>query len=404
MDVANPANSRAVLIGSSKFDKLNRLPSVRDNLTDLRRALTDADIWGLPPNHITEFADETDPQAIIEALRAAASATESDGLLLYYYAGHGLINAGDLMLGLPGTDPLHPDEKTLPYAKLREATRASGTSRRVIIIDCCLAGRGGREVVSAADAASRLEHHDAEDLCLWAAVGANEAATAPEGKRNTAFTGALLEVLTAGSKLSVPVLTLQTIAEEVKGRLANTGYKQPELRLSNSGGGTPLARNIRINRRYKTGCVLDAAKSVTDPELRGSRMLVLRHNETGTIAVRLNRPGDELDASMNHWRPKITRPQRLYDGGPLARDGFIALVRIKPGAAKPIRFTEVTANLGSLQLSDAQPEVRERVADMRIFRGYLGWGPGGLEQLIQKGDLSVADVSAVRATFTRSAR
>jgi putative AlgH/UPF0301 family transcriptional regulator len=403
MDVANPANSRAVLIGSSKFDKLNRLPSVRDNLTDLRRALTDADIWGLPPEHIIEFADETDPQAIIEALRTAASATASDGLLLYYYAGHGLIHAGDLMLALPGTDPRRPDEKTVSYAKLREATEESGTQRMVIIIDCCLAGRGGREVVSAADAASRLKHHDTEDLCLWAAVGANKAATAPVGHRNTAFTGALLEILTAGSALSTPVLTLQAIADEVERRLTNGGYQRPELRLSNSGGGIPLARNIRINRRHKTGCVLDANNSVTDPELRGVRMLVLRHDETGAIGVRLNRPGEELDASMRQWRPKITQPPRLYDGGPLARDGFIALVRIKAGAKKPIRYTEIRDNLGSLQLSDAQPEVRERVAEMRIFRGYLGWGPGGLEQLINKGELSVADVSAVRATFARSA-
>ena len=256
-------------------------------------------------------------------------------------------------------------------------------------------------MVSAADAASRLEHHDTEDLCLWAAVGANQAATAPEGERNTAFTGALLEILSAGSRLSAPVLTLQAIADEVKGRLTNSGYQRPELRLSNSGGGIPLARNVRFNRRYLAGCVLGAARNVTDPELRGIRMLVLRHDDTGAIGVRLNRPGDELDASMGHWLPKVTAPNRLFDGGPLARDGFIAVVRIKPGVKKPIRFTEITDNLGSLQLSDAQPEIRQRVADMRIFRGYLGWGPGGLERLIQKGELSVADISAARATFAR---
>jgi putative AlgH/UPF0301 family transcriptional regulator len=402
MDVANPATSRAVLIGSSEFDKLNGLPQVRDNLTDLRRALTDTDIWGLPDEHITEFADETDPQAIIDALRAAAGATGPDGLLLYYYAGHGLISAGDLMLALPGTDPRHADERTLPYAKLREATGESDTTRRVIIIDCCFAGRAGRDVLSAAYAGSRLEHHNAEDLALLMAVGANQAATAPEGKRHTAFTGALLELLTNGSDQSEPLLTLQLIADTVTDRLAINGYQRPELRLSNSGGGIALARNIRINRRALTGCVLDAAKTVTDPELRGVRMLVLRHDETGAIGVRLNRPGDELDASMSHWRPKITSPARLYDGGPLARDGFIALVRIKDGAKKPIRFTEISDNLGSLQLSDAQPEVRESVAAMRIFRGYLGWGPGGLEQLIGKGELILADVSAARATFARS--
>jgi hypothetical protein len=64
---------------------------------------------------------------------------------------------------------------------------------------------------------------------------------------------------------------------------------------------------------------------------------------------------------------------------------------------KPVRFTEIRDNLVSLQLSDAQPEVRDCVADMRIFRGYLGWGPGGLEQLISAGELSLVDVSAYAA-------
>jgi len=402
MDVANPASSRAVLIGSSTFDQLNDLPSVRNNLDDLRRALTDVDIWGLRPEHVTELPDATDPQTVVETLRAVARETAPDGLLLYYYAGHGLINKSDLMLSLPGTDPRYPDEKTIAYAKLREATGQSIAQRRVIIIDCCLAGRGGRDVVSAGEAASRLEHHDTEDLGLWLAVGANQAATAPAGARNTAFTGALLEILNDGSRLGVPVLTLQSIADEVEERLTTGGYALPELRMSNKGGGIPLARNVRFNRRYLTGRVLEAAEGITDPELRRSRILVLRHDDSGAMGVRLNRPGEELDPSMKRWGIPVGPQERLYDGGPLGRDGFIALVRIRPSVEKPIRFTEITDNLGSLPLSDAQPEIRDRVAAVRVFRGYLGWGPGALEQLIGKGGLAVTDVPAARATFLRS--
>lgn len=401
MDVANPASSRAVLIGSSTYDKLAPLPSVRANLDDLRDALTNADVWGLPSENVTVIADPANPVTVYQALREAARATQPDGLLLYYYAGHGLIDTSDLMLGLPDTDPRHPDEQTLSYAKLREASRESRTSRRVIMLDCCFAGRAGRDVLSAADAAHRLGHHDAEDACLLLAAGANRPASAPLRDRNTAFTGALLDLLANGSALSDPVLTIRTVADEVTQQLVAGGHEKPELRLSNRAADLPLARNIRIRRRDLTGSVLEAAKDVTDRELRGGRLLVLRHNDTGAIGVRLNRPSDPLPESLYGWRSKVSEPKRLFDGGPIARDAFIALVRIKTGVDNPIRFTPIKGKLGSLPLTDTQPSVRECVADMRIFVGYLGWAPGGLERLINDEVLTVADLPAPRAAFTR---
>jgi putative transcriptional regulator len=322
MDVANPVSSRAVLIGSATYDKLTALPSVLANLTDLRDALTDVDVWGLPPTNVTVIADEADQITVYRALRAAASATEPDGLLLYYYAGHGLLDAGDLVLGLPDTDPQYPDEQSLRYAKLREATRQSVTSRRVVILDCCFAGRAGRDVLSAEDAVRRLGHHDAEDACLLLAVGANKAATAPLRDRNTAFTGTLLEVLISGSNVADPVLTIRTITDEVTQRLVAAGHERPELRLSNRAADMPLVRAVRIRRRDLTGAVLSAGVAVTDPELRDVRMLVLRHDDSGAIGVRLNRPGGPLPDSLNGWRERITPPAQVFDGGPIARDGF----------------------------------------------------------------------------------
>jgi putative transcriptional regulator len=248
---------------------------------------------------------------------------------------------------------------------------------------------------------SRLGHADAEDACLLLAAGANRAASAPVGERNTAFTGALLELLGNGSELSDPVLTITTIAEEVTKHLLADGRERPELRLSNRAADIPLARNIRIRRRDLTGSVLEAGKDVTDPELRGVRMLVLRHDHTGAMGVRLNRLAGRLPDSLAEWQPKVTPPTRLFDGGPIARDAFIALVRLRTRVDRPIRFTGIKGNLGALPLNDAQPAVRECVADLRIFVGYLGWGPGGLEQLINDRILNVADVSAPRVTFAR---
>lgn len=403
MDVANPDTSRAVLIGTASYARLTPLPSVAANLDDLRNALVDPDIWGLPPENVTVIADEPQPTTIYHALRAAATATQADGLLLIYYAGHGLVQARELVLGLPRTDPQFPDEDGLLYAKIRQATQFSVAQRRVVILDCCYAGRAGRDVLAAGDAAQQLANEaEIERACLLLAVGANEPARAPLRDRNTAFTGALLRVLRTGSPVREPVLTVRTVADETTRLLVAAAHGRPELRETNSAADIPLVRNVRVRQQDLTGAVLAAGPDVTDPELREAVVLVLLHNQSGAIGVRLNRPGAPLPGALHEWRDLVTPPVEVFDGGPVARDGFIALVRLHADAEAPIRFTEVHGRLGSLPLTDLQPAVRDSIADLRIFAGYLGWGPGGLEQVVGDGTLRTADISPARATFSSS--
>jgi putative AlgH/UPF0301 family transcriptional regulator len=400
MDVANPKSSRAVLIGASAYEKLTDLPAVTANLADLRAALIDRDVWGLPPENVRVIEDEKDPAVVYDELRAAAAATGPDGLLLFYYAGHGLIDTPDLVLGLPRTDPRYPDERGLEFNTIRKATRLSPASNRVVILDCCYAGRAGRDVLSAGDAARVIaERAETENVVLLLAVGPNAAARAPVDDRNTAFTGVLLDIFRQGTGTSDHVLTVKTIAGEATRRLRDAGFELPQLRMTNDAADIALVRNVRVRGHDLTGTVLRADPRITDADLQDSRILVLRHNETGAMGVRLNRPSHPLPATLNGWRPLISPPYRLFDGGPIAQDTYIALVRLRP-KAEPIRFTRVTGQLGSLHLTDPASTDPDVVADMRIFSGYLGWGPGQLEQLIRDEAMWIDPaVPAPRAAF-----
>lgn len=400
MDVANPDTSRAVLIGTATYSRMEDVRSVEANLADVRAALIDPDLWGLPPEHITEIPDGLQPKEIYQALRAAATTTRPDGLLVIYYAGHGLPHERDLVLGLRDTDPQFPDDDGLRYVKIREAIQLSVTLQRLVILDCCYAGRAGRELLAGGDALRRLaDQAEVEQAALLLAAGPNEPAKAPLRARNTAFTGALLQVLRNGSETPDPMLTVRTVYDDVTRLLVAAGHPRPELRESNSAGDLPFVRNVRVRQRNLTGAVLRAAPNVTDPELRSSTILVLRHNATGAFGVRLNRPVEALPPALDGWREQVTPPARLFDGGPIARDGFIALVRLLSGEDNPIRFIQVKGTLGSLPLTDTQPAVRERIADMRIFTGYLGWGPGALERLVGEDLLNIVDISPPRAAF-----
>jgi putative AlgH/UPF0301 family transcriptional regulator len=384
MEVADPRSSRAVLIGAASYSRLGPLPAVARNLDDLRDAFTDPDIWGLPPENCMVIADQPDPPTISRALRAAAGATGPDGLLLVYYAGHGLVQSGDLVLGLPETDPEFPDEGGLPYEKIRQAARTSVARRRVVILDCCYAGRAGGDFLAPGNPAEQLANEaDIEETCLLVAVGANRPAAAPLNARNTAFTGALLRVIRDGIAGAGPLLTVREIELEVRRALAAAGHERPELRERNSGGSLPLVRNTHVRRQDLVGAVLLSDRDVTDPELRREAVLVLRHNETGAMGVRLTRPSGSLPEALHGWGDLATHPAQLFDGGPVARDGFIALVLLRPHAEDPLRFTAVRGRLGSLPLTTPLPAVRDSIGDLRVFSGYLGWGPGELEKLLR---------------------
>jgi putative transcriptional regulator len=112
-------------------------------------------------------------------------------------------------------------------------------------------------------------------------------------------------------------------------------------------------------------------------------VLVLRHNDTGAVGVRLTRPDGDLPAKFPaSWRPLLHDPVRLFDGGPVARDGYIVVTMLRRGAAKPVRFLPIRDRLGTVALSMLPEDLDHAVHTMRVFVGYLGWQAGELEELL----------------------
>src|SRR5688500_17772970 len=91
--LADPHTSRAVLIGAAGYRHLPELPTVRSNVDALAALLTDEAVWGLPDRRCARIRDPVTPVEVDRALREAAGGTGPDGMLLVYYAGHGLVDA-----------------------------------------------------------------------------------------------------------------------------------------------------------------------------------------------------------------------------------------------------------------------------------------------------------------------
>src|SRR5207247_2553455 len=101
-ELADPRASQLVLIGTATYTYLDALPAVAANLEAMAETLGRADLWGIPPENRHVLLDVPDPRAVGRAVRKAANSVGMDGLLLVYYAGHGLIdpNDGTLILAL----------------------------------------------------------------------------------------------------------------------------------------------------------------------------------------------------------------------------------------------------------------------------------------------------------------
>ncbi|MER6139268.1 ABC transporter substrate-binding protein [Streptomyces sparsogenes] len=234
-----PAASRAVLIGTSRYDHLEPLPAVANNLRALAAALCAPHAWGLAPEHCTVIENPGSAVEVLDAVRAAAE--EATDALLVYVAGHGLVEPrrGELFLSLTGS-VRQRSYTGLAYATLRDVVLDGRARRRVMLLDCCLS----REVPGFVDGVEALIDRSAiEGACLLAAVPDNSFAFAPPGEPHTAFTGELLRLLNDGVPGGPELLDLETVYARVYAALGAKGRPLPHRRDGGTAGGLALARN-----------------------------------------------------------------------------------------------------------------------------------------------------------------
>jgi putative transcriptional regulator len=128
----------------------------------------------------------------------------------------------------------------------------------------------------------------------------------------------------------------------------------------------------------RAGALLVATPAIGDPNFERTVILVLQHDDEGTLGVILNRPSDLTVAeTVPAWQSEASAPSVVHLGGPVGQGGMLALARI--GATAPVRgWSELSAGLGALDLTLDPLEVGGDLTGLRLFAGYAGWGAGQL--------------------------
>ncbi|MFF9034363.1 caspase domain-containing protein [Streptomyces sp. NPDC014892] len=236
----DPRGSRAVLIGTSRYDSdLPDLLAVRNNLEVLQELLTSDASGGFPRERCEVVQDAPDPRAVCATIREAAM-TATDTLLVYF-SGHGVLNDDlTLHLALTGTDESDLRWTSIPFEAIREILEASPCPNKILILDCCNSGR----------VLDTLMGNGPEPPATLTIRGtyiltssANAPSYAPVGERYTAFTGEFIRLLRDGLPGGPDLLTLSALYDPLTKSLTRRGYPQPRQQSSDGHARLGLVRN-----------------------------------------------------------------------------------------------------------------------------------------------------------------
>lgn len=242
----DPQRSFAVLIGTSHYrsSELADLPAVRNNLNALAHVLTHPMLGGLPAQRCVVLPDPSDVRTVYRVLRQYATASEDT--LLVYFAGHGRTGPrNELYLGLANTEPHELPVSALPFDLVREVFRDSPADNRVMILDCCFAGRAIQDMSGLDDAI--LGQLGITGTYTLTSAPANAVALALTGATYTAFTGELLHLLHTGVPGGPELLTLNEIYRRLRHTMRQNGLPLPEQRTVGVADQLALTRNPAHN-------------------------------------------------------------------------------------------------------------------------------------------------------------
>jgi TPR repeat protein len=229
MRLPDPEQSRAIIVGTSRFDDplLPELPSVLKGISRLSKILTDPNSTGLRVENCLVLDNESSVPIVGEHLEAFAAAAHDT--LIVYYAGHGVLDrSGNLHLALTGTRSSRLTWTAIPISSIRSLIAESPAQNKVLMLDCCFSGRA---IETMTDLQSILTAQvDVAGAYTLTSAPPNSPSFAPSQATYTAFTGELIQILQSGSPSAPNLLTLGEIYRLLHNSLARRGLPLPQQR------------------------------------------------------------------------------------------------------------------------------------------------------------------------------
>ena len=128
-----------------------------------------------------------------------------------------------------------------------------------------------------------------------------------------------------------------------------------------------------------TGKILVARRHMADRNFAQTVILLVQHDEKGTVGLIVNRPTKiPLSRLTKEFEGVKDRSDPLYLGGPMERSGVMALVR---SHTKPEDAKTVFADVYMISVKETLEKAIAAATSSRLhlYLGYAGWAAGQLE-------------------------
>lgn len=135
------------------------------------------------------------------------------------------------------------------------------------------------------------------------------------------------------------------------------------------------------------------ASSVPVEGLDRAVVLVLEHDEEGTLGIILNRPtpvavGAVLEVT---WQGLAGDLDVIFEGGPHAADEAVGVAVITDTGPVEPGWQQVHGAIYLVNLGTPPELLAPGLHSLRIFAGYVDWDPGELEDQLIEGHWYVVD-------------
>jgi putative transcriptional regulator len=127
-------------------------------------------------------------------------------------------------------------------------------------------------------------------------------------------------------------------------------------------------------------------------------VLMIEHGPEGALGLVLNRPSEtNVGQVVSELEELLMADTPVFIGGPVQPGGLIVLARFpEPDMAALVSFDDVGILRAEVPLDDP-PELLAS----RAFAGHAGWGPGQLDDELERGDW-ILEAATVDDAFTEA--
>lgn len=149
-----------------------------------------------------------------------------------------------------------------------------------------------------------------------------------------------------------------------------------------------------MDQKIEKGRLLVAMPNLNDPNFWQAVVLLCTYGPQGALGVVLNRPTEIAVSALIHDFPNLAGGERIYEGGPVAKNGMLVLCRGEEcDGNNIIGDISIAKDLESLKRSErrlqsehqVQLDVTTSCSEIRCYLGYAGWTAGQLEEEVKTG-------------------